>query len=101
MPIRPEVISDYTKRYAGGLVAIERRFPPETYDETLPNIVELAMWWIAFTRDNGGSHGLSTNHKTPSSTRFIEGMLCLEFSRYKFLDLNVNNPTYTIVSPDK
>ena len=70
MPIRPEVISAYTKRYTGGTVAIERRFPHETYDETLPNIVELAMWWIARTKDSGGNHGLSTNHKTRSKETF-------------------------------
>ena len=101
MPIRPEVISDYTKRFDEGATVIERRFKPETNDVTLPNIVELAMWWVAKTKENGKNHGLSTNHKTQSSTRFRDGVLCIEFVRYEWLEVNVGNPTYTFVSPMK
>lgn len=99
LPVRPEVIHDYTRRYDAGMVALARRFPHESYDETLPNIVELAMWWVAQTKEHGNNHGLSTNHKTPSSTRFGEGMLCIEFVRDEWLDVNVSNPTYIYVSP--
>ena len=101
LPIRPEVIDSYTKRHKEGKVAIARQFPSETYDETLPNIVELAMWWIARTKNRDGIHGMSADCKTPSSTRFGEGMLCLEFVRNEYLDVDVNNPTYIVVSSDK
>ncbi len=90
-PIRRNVIEMYSKRYHGGNVAFERSFPKETkFDPHLPNIAELMLWWIAYTKFANGYHGMRSL-RTPSSTIFSDGVLCVELKTCDSLSIR---PSY-------
>ena len=78
MPIRHKFITQYTNLYLNNRIQYERSFPSLELDQSLPNLVELTMWWITYLSQNSGYHGMRSL-RTPSSTKFESGVLCVHF----------------------
>lgn len=76
-PVRRDVLDSYTRLNEAGRINIDRQIHDLTGVETLPNIVELTMWWMGFMHLHEGYHGFRS-YRTPSSTKLPDGrVLCV------------------------
>jgi len=101
-PIRKESLDRYTQKFRQGKITFQRSFREEDqFDGNLPNIAELTIWWLVYTAKNNNHHGIRSL-RTPSSTLFGKGVLCIEFMANEALRIR---PSYRpspsiVVHPD-
>jgi hypothetical protein len=95
MPIREEILAQYTETYKAGRVFIGRTAPYIPNQADLPNIVELTAWWVAYLSNFKGYLGRD-GMMTPSSTPFHNQYLCVTFMGKGALAARTNLRTHAI-----
>jgi len=85
MRVDGDKLNSYTHRFTNGRIELKRSFPEKwNTDKSLPNIVELTIWWICVIDASGKYHDIRSM-RTPSSTIFENKTLCLSFWVNRYL----------------